>query len=594
VVPSLKTAIEELSGVDHSKIDYNAFEKCFYEEDPEIFAMSEGEVMALRRQLDVRVQGEDAPRPIKSFANLQLPATVSKDVAKHGYTRPTPIQAQALPAALLGRDVLGIAKTGSGKTAAFLLPLMVHILDQDFLADKEGPIGLVMAPTRELSQQIFVEARKFSKSSEIHVAGCYGGASKNEQRLDLMKGAEVVIATPGRFIDMVKSKATNCQRVTYLVLDEADRMLDMGFEAQIRCIMDLVRPDRQTLLFSATFKKRIRELTDTLLDQPVHIIVGSIGEASADVHQVVKVLGDEGGKWPWLMEVLPGMVDDGEVIVFVSTKVAAEELAINLVKFNFRAASLHGDKQQRERDAIFSDFKKGKVQVLVATDVAARGLDVPSIRNVICFDPSRDKDSHTHRIGRTGRAGEKGSAYSLVTHAQPDTAAFLVRSLMEVGQPIPEDLLRLAEKDTQFNQRAPGGGRGAGRGRGGRGRGGFAPAVLGMGGGGRPSGRGRGGGFGVGYKAEKGGLVPEGDERMAGLGLATARGTGAVIAKNRLIDDFKTSFQKGGIQVRRTSANPCLSTRKSGLLSVCAAAEPDSELSRAGGADGRSGVRRQA
>lgn len=331
-------------------------------------------------------------------------------------------------------------------------------------------------------------------------------------------------------------------------------MLDMGFETQIRCVMELVRPERQTLLFSATFKKRIRELTDTLLDEPVHIIVGSIGEASADVHQVVKVLADETGKWPWMMEVLPAMVDDGEVIVFVSTKVAAEELATNLVKFNFRAAALHGDKQQRERDAIFADFKKGKVQVLVATDVAARGLDVPSIRNVICFDPSRDKDSHTHRIGRTGRAGEKGCAYSLVTQAQPDTAAFLVRSFMEVGQAVPENLLRLAEQDGQFNQRAPGGGRGAGRGRG-RGRGGFGSfggvGAGGGGGGGRQGGgRGRGGGFGVGYKAEMGGAVHSGEERMAGLGLATARGTGAVIAKNRLINDFKNSFEKGGIQVR--------------------------------------------
>ena len=306
-------------------------------------------------------------------------------------------------------------------------------------------------------------------------------------------------------------------------------MLDMGFEPQIRCIMEMVRPDRQTLLFSATFKKRIRELADRLLDAPVHVVVGSIGEASADVHQVVKVLADEGGKWGWLMQTLPGMVDDGEVIIFVSTRVAAEELATNLVKFNFRAASLHGEKQQRERDSIFTDFKKGKVQVLVATDVAARGLDVPTIRNVICFDPARDKDSHTHRIGRTGRAGEQGCAYSLVTQAQPQTASFLVRSLMEVGQPISEDLLKLAEKDGQINQRAPGAGRGAGRGRGG-GRGGFGVGSRGgLGGGGRTAGRGRGGGFGLGFKAENPNFEG-GGERMASLGLATATGSGVCLS----------------------------------------------------------------
>ncbi|EKX32369.1 hypothetical protein GUITHDRAFT_121478 [Guillardia theta CCMP2712] len=217
VIPSLKTAMEELDGsVDHSKMDYKPFEKCFYEEDPEIFAMSEAEVIQLRKQLDVRISGDDLPRPVTKFDHCGFPP-------------------EALPAALSGRDILGIAKTGSGKTAAFILPMLVHILDQEYLQEKEGPIGCILAPTRELCQQIFLEAKKFSKSCGASVAGAYGGASKNEQRLDLLKGAEIVVATPGRLIDMLKSKATNCHRVTFLVLDEADKMLDMGFEPQVSC-----------------------------------------------------------------------------------------------------------------------------------------------------------------------------------------------------------------------------------------------------------------------------------------------------------------------------------------------------------------------
>lgn len=273
-------------------------------------------------------------------------------------------------------------------------------------------------------------------------------------------------------------------------------MLDMGFEAQIRCVLGQIRPDRQTLMFSATFKKRIRELADTLLQQPVHITVGSIGEASADVRQVVRIFPEAGFKWTWLMEALPAMVDDGEVLIFVAQKTASEELSANLVDYHFRAAALHGDKQQQERDKIFHDFKAGRVQVLVATDVAARGLDVPTIRNVICWDPPRDKDTHTHRIGRTGRAGEQGAAYSLLTRADAHAAGFVVRSLQEVGQPLSEELVQLAQGDSGFRYA------GAGRGRGGAGLprpggtfGGGAGGSTGAFAGRRPGGRGaRGGG----------------------------------------------------------------------------------------------------
>jgi len=322
-------------------------------------------------------------------------------------------------------------------------------------------------------------------------------------------------------------------------------MLDMGFEAQIRCVLGQIRPDRQTLMFSATFKKRIRELADTLLQQPVHITVGSIGEASADVRQVVRIFPEAGFKWTWLMEALPAMVDDGEVLIFVAQKTASEELSANLVDYHFRAAALHGDKQQQERDKIFHDFKAGRVQVLVATDVAARGLDVPTIRNVICWDPPRDKDTHTHRIGRTGRAGEQGAAYSLLTRADAHAAGFVVRSLQEVGQPLSEELVQLAQGDSGFRYA------GAGRGRGGAGLprpggtfGGGAGGSTGAFAGRRPGGRGRGGGFGLGFDKTKADGASFGGS--AGLGLSTATGSGGMIARKRLVSDFQSSFVKGG------------------------------------------------
>ena len=272
IAPKKSKEIDPLPPIDHSEIDYIDFEKNFYNVHEEIVKLTPDQVEELRQKLGIKVTGPLPPHPVTSFAHFGFDEALIKVIRKSEYTQPTPIQAQAVPGALNGRDLIGIAKTGSGKTAAFIWPMLVHIMDQKELQPGDGPIGLILAPTRELSLQIYNEAKKFGKVYNIQVVCCYGGGSKWEQSKALEGGAEIVVATPGRMIDLIKMKATNLQRVTFLVLDEADRMFDLGFEPQVRSICNHVRPDRQTLLFSATFKKKIERLARDILTDPIRIV----------------------------------------------------------------------------------------------------------------------------------------------------------------------------------------------------------------------------------------------------------------------------------------------------------------------------------
>ncbi|KAK3256679.1 hypothetical protein CYMTET_34195 [Cymbomonas tetramitiformis] len=295
---------------------------------------------------------------------------------------------------------------------------MVHCTDlQEVELEKgEGPIGIISAPTRELAHQIHTEAKKFAKPYGIQVCGVYGGMSKLDQIRQLKSGVEVVVSTPGRLIDMMKVKACNMKRTTYLVLDEVDRMFDQGFEPQVRSIVGQIRPDRQTLLFSATLPPRVERLIRDVLSDPIRITVGSIGQANEDIRQVVEVVDSELGKLPWLLSKLPGFIDNGDVMIFAGKKERVDDLESNLRAKGFKVAALHGDKDQASRMEVLRDFKAGKHHILVATDVAARGLDIQSLKTVVNFDVAREIDSHVHRIGRTGRAGAKdGVAYTLLT-----------------------------------------------------------------------------------------------------------------------------------------------------------------------------------
>ncbi|KAJ7977676.1 DEAD-box ATP-dependent RNA helicase [Quillaja saponaria] len=471
-----KKKIEPIPAMDHSSIDYEPFNKDFYEEKPSISGMSEQDIAEYRKSLAIRVSGFDVPRPIKTFEDCGFSPQLMNSIKKQGYEKPTSIQCQALPIVLSGRDVIGIAKTGSGKTAAFVLPIIVHIMDQPELEKEEGPIGVICAPTRELAHQIYLEAKKFAKSHGIRVSAVYGGMSKLEQFKELKAGCEIVVATPGRLIDMLKMKALTMLRATYLVLDEADRMFDLGFEPQIRSIVGQLRPDRQTLLFSATMPHRVEKLAREILTDPIRVTVGEVGMANEDITQVVQVIPSDSEKLSWLLEKLPGMIDEGDVLVFSSKKANVDEIESQLAQRAFKVAALHGDKDQASRMEILQKFKSGIYHVLIATDVAARGLDIKSIKSVVNFDIARDMDMHVHRIGRTGRAGDKdGVAYTLITQKEARFAGELVNSLIAAGQNVTMELMDLAMKDGRFRSkrdaRKGGGKKGRGRGGGSSGQG---------------------------------------------------------------------------------------------------------------------------
>ncbi|KAH8385507.1 hypothetical protein KR200_004669 [Drosophila serrata] len=450
IAPPKKKDIDPLPPIYHSEIEYEPFEKNFYTQHEDIAALDEDQVRELRRTLGVKVTGPSPPKPVTSFGHFGFDDALIKAVRKAEYTQPTPIQAQAVPTALSGRDIIGIAKTGSGKTAAFIWPLLMHLMDQRELKPGDGPIGLILAPTRELSLQIYNEAKKFGKVYNLNVVCCYGGGSKWEQSKALEQGAEIIVATPGRMIDMVKMKATNLRRVTFLVLDEADRMFHMGFEPQVRSICNHVRPDRQTLLFSATFKKRIERLARDVLSDPVRIVQGDLNEANQDITQSVFVFPNPLQKWNWLLCHLVKFLSEGSVLIFVTKKADAETVANNLLVKEYNCLLLHGDMDQADRNKVIMQFKRKECDILVATDVAARGLDIPHIRNVVNYDIARDIDTHTHRIGRTGRAGEKGNAFTLVTDKDKEFAGHLVRNLEGADQQVPDDLMELAMKSSWF------------------------------------------------------------------------------------------------------------------------------------------------
>ncbi|XP_009349922.2 DEAD-box ATP-dependent RNA helicase 24 [Pyrus x bretschneideri] len=481
-----KRKIEPIPALDHSSIDYEPFNKDFYEEKESISGMSEEDVFEYKKSLAIRASGFDVPRPVKTFEDSGFSSQLMTAIKKQDYVKPTPIQCQALPIVLSGRDIIGIAKTGSGKTAAFVLPMIVHIMDQPELQKEEGPIGVICAPTRELAHQIYLESKKFAKSHGIRVSAVYGGMSKLDQFKELKAGCEIVVATPGRLIDMLKMKALTMIRATYLVLDEADRMFDLGFEPQIRSIVGQIRPDRQTLLFSATMPRKVEKLAREILSDPIRVTVGEVGMANEDITQVVHVIPSDADKLPWLLEKLPGMIDEGDVLVFASKKAAVDEIESQLAQTGFKVTALHGDKDQASRMDILQKFKSGIYHVLVATDVAARGLDIKSIKSVVNFDIAKDMDMHVHRIGRTGRAGDKdGTAYTLITQKEARFAGELVNSLVAAGQIVSTELMDLAMKDGRFrskrDSRKGGGKKGRGRGGGGGGGRGVRGVDFGLG-----------------------------------------------------------------------------------------------------------------
>ncbi|KAJ9480451.1 hypothetical protein VN97_g13123, partial [Penicillium thymicola] len=444
------------------------FEKSFYKEHPDVTARSEEDVQAFRKSKEMAIQGTEVPRPVETFDEAGFPAYVLSEVKAQGFDAPTAIQSQGWPMALSGRDVVGIAETGSGKTLSYCLPAIVHINAQPLLAPGDGPIVLVLAPTRELAVQIQAEITKFGKSSRIRNTCVYGGVPKGPQIRDLSRGVEVCIATPGRLIDMLEAGRTNLRRVTYLVLDEADRMLDMGFEPQIRKIIGQIRPDRQTCMWSATWPKDVRQLASDFLSDYIQVNVGSTDlSANHRITQIVEVISDH-EKRDKMIKHLEKIMEDrsNKCIIFTGTKRIADEITRFLRQDGWPALSIHGDKQQNERDWVLNEFKQGKSPIMVATDVASRGIDVRDITHVLNYDYPNNSEDYVHRIGRTARAGAKGTAITFFTADNSKQARDLITILTEAKQQVDP---RLAE---MVRYGGGGGGRWGGRGRGG-GRGGW-------------------------------------------------------------------------------------------------------------------------
>ncbi|KAK0529683.1 ATP-dependent RNA helicase dbp2 [Tilletia horrida] len=442
--------------------------KDFYVEDARVTARSAAEVDAYRKTKQMTVQGTGVPKPVTTFEEAGFPDYILREISKMGFKEPSPIQSQAWPMALSGRDVVAIAETGSGKTIGFALPAMVHINAQPLLAPGDGPIVLILAPTRELANQIQVECNRFGASSKLRTVAVYGGVPKGQQIRDLQRGAEIVIATPGRLIDMLESGKTNLHRVTYLVMDEADRMLDMGFEPQIRKIIGQIRPDRQTLMFSATWPKEVQSLARDFLRDGIQVNIGS-HELAANhrVKQVIEVCTDYEKRGKLVKHLDMISQENAKVLIFTNTKRIADELTKYLRQDGWPALAIHGDKQQQERDWVLAEFKSGRSPIMVATAVASRGLDVKDIKYVINYDFPTNTEDYVHQIGRTGRAGTYGTAYTYFTTDNGKQARELIAILREAKQEIPPQLNEMSMYG--------GGGGGGGRGRyggGGGGRGG--------------------------------------------------------------------------------------------------------------------------
>uniref|UniRef100_A0A7E4UUW9 Probable ATP-dependent RNA helicase DDX46 n=1 Tax=Panagrellus redivivus TaxID=6233 RepID=A0A7E4UUW9_PANRE len=447
---SLLSKSRSLIATDHIKVYYKPFRKDFYHEAEAVKNMTKKEVAKWREDHEgIRIRGAQCPKPIMSWAQAGVSNLEMKLLAKLGYSKPTPIQSQAIPAILSGRDVIGIAKTGSGKTLAFLLPMFRHILDQDERDDLDGPIALIITPTRELAVQTWREATKFATPMKLRVACVYGGTSITEQIADLKRGADIVVCTAGRMIAMLAAnngRVTNLRRCTYLVIDEADRMFDMGFEPAVMKIINNIRPDRQTVMFSATFPKTMEALARKVLDKPIEIQVGGRSVVCKDIEQNALILTEE-QKFLKLLELLGLFWEKGSTIVFVEKQEKADEVVDRLMKSGYNCAPLHGGIDQSDRDSALIDFKQGAIKLLVATSVAARGLDVKKLILVVNYDAPNHYEDYVHRVGRTGRAGNKGYAYTfLLPEGQERYAGEVVRAFETADLEAPAPVKALWEK----------------------------------------------------------------------------------------------------------------------------------------------------
>jgi len=401
--------------------------------------------------IPVETSGRDPPAPVELFADLDLGPALESNVRRCRFVKPTPVQRHSIPIGLAGRDLMVCAQTGSGKTAAFMFPIIAGILRSNppppVRGRKAFPLALVMSPTRELASQIMEESKKFSYQTGLRVVVCYGGAPIHHQMRELERGCDILVGTPGRLTDLLERGKVSLQDVRYLALDEADRMLDMGFEPQIRRIVDGSgmpnAQERTTLLYSATFPREIQRMATDFLHDYIFIAVGRVGSSTELISQSVLHV-QQHEKRSVLCDLVHSV--SGLTLVFVETKRSADSLEDFLCMQGFPATSIHGDRSQPEREQALRSFKSGHTPVLVATDVAARGLDIPNVAHVINYDLPNDIDDYVHRIGRTGRAGKKGLATAMFSDQNVTVAKDLADLMSEAGQEVPSWLLGFASQ----------------------------------------------------------------------------------------------------------------------------------------------------
>ncbi|CAG2164400.1 unnamed protein product [Oppiella nova] len=412
---------------------------------------------ALREKYRILVEGEDMPQPIKTFKDMKFPKSVINALKKKGILKPSPIQMQGLPAVLSGRDMIGIAFTGSGKTLVFVLPIVMFALEQEmsltFMKD-EGPYGLIICPSRELAKQTFeiiqyyCDAISHSGLPSLRVCLCIGGVSVKEQIDIIRRGVHIMVATPGRLMDMMQKKTVGLDVCRYLVLDEADRMIDMGFEEDVRTIFSYFKGQRQTLLFSATMPKKIQNFARSALVKPITVNVGRAGAASKEVEQEVEYVKQE-AKIVHLLDTL--QKTEPPVLVFAEKKQDVDAIHEYLLLKGVEAVAIHGGKDQEERSRAVAEFRKGEKDVLVATDVASKGLDFQEIKHVVNYDMPDDIEDYVHRIGRTGRYGKRGIATTFINKSIDESVLLdLKHLLIEAKQKLPPFLEALQSESEKY------------------------------------------------------------------------------------------------------------------------------------------------
>ncbi|KAJ3122870.1 hypothetical protein HK100_011807 [Physocladia obscura] len=422
---------------------------------------SRAEMDTIRNTFHILVEGENVPPPIKAFRDMRLHPEILSHLNTKGIKSPTPIQIQGLPTVLSGRDMVGIAFTGSGKTLVFTLPLVLFAMEAELrlpLASGEGPIGMIICPSRELARQTFDVARDLAdalsnpnngrKYPPLRLLLCMGGISMQDQMAALRAGPHIVVATPGRLQDMLSKGKFNLDICRYICLDEADRMIDMGFEDDVRNIMSYFKHQRQTLLFSATMPKKIQNFAKSALVQPIVVNVGRAGSASLDVIQEIEYVKQE-AKIVYLLECL--QKTPPPTIIFAENKNDVDDIYEYLLLKGIDTAAIHGGKTQEEREFAINAFKSGKADVLIATDVASKGLDFSQIQHVINYDMPKEIEDYVHRIGRTGRSGKTGVATTFINRNSSNQILLDLKHLLkEAKQKIPPFLLSLEDPTEMF------------------------------------------------------------------------------------------------------------------------------------------------